>query len=280
MREQGYGRIVLTSSAAGLYGNFGQTNYSAAKMGLVGLMNTLKLEGEKHDIKVNTVVPIAGTRLTEGVLPPEVFERLKPEFVAPMVLYLCSEGCEENGMIFNAGTGFFNRAAIVTGPGMLVGDGKTVPTLEEIHKNWEPINSLSNAKEHVNAVAAYGPILDAMSGKKAEAVPEGGGLTVKRIFERIPEAFQAEKASGLNVVFQFVISGGGGGMWHVAVKDKTCEVKEGPHEKPTTTVKMEDEDFVRLIQGQLNAMSAYTSGKLKVEGDLMKSQLIEKLFKF
>ena len=66
----------------------------------------------------------------------------------------------------------------------------------------------------------------------------------------------------------------------MAVKDKTCEVKEGPHEKPTTTVKMKDEDFVKLIQGQLNAMSAYTSGKLKVEGDLMKSQLIEKLFKF
>ncbi len=280
MREQGYGRIVLTSSAAGLYGNFGQTNYSAAKMGLVGLMNTLKLEGEKHDIKVNTVVPIAGTRLTEGVLPPEVFERLKPEFVAPMVLYLCSEGCEENGMIFNAGMGFFNRAAIVTGPGMLVGDGKTVPTPEEIHKNWEAINSLSNAKEYVNAVAAYGPMLDAMSGKKAEAEPEGGGLTVKRIFEKIPEAFRPEKAAGLDVVFQFVISGGGGGTWHVAVKDKTCEVKEGTHEKPTTTVKMGDEDFVRLIQGQLNAMSAYTSGKLKVEGDLMKSQLIEKLFKF
>jgi putative sterol carrier protein len=215
------------------------------------------------------------------VLPPEVFERLKPEFVAPMVLYLCSEGCEENGMIFNAGMGFFNRAAIVTGPGMLVGDGKTVPTPEEIHKNWMAVNSLSNAKEYVNAVAAYGPMLDAMSGKKAEAeLEDGGGLTVKRIFERIPEAFRAEKAVGLDLVFQFVISGGGGGTWHVAVKDKTCEVKEGPHEKPTTTVKMKDEDFVKLIQGQLNAMSAYTSGKLKVEGDLMKSQLIEKLFKF
>jgi NAD(P)-dependent dehydrogenase (short-subunit alcohol dehydrogenase family)/acyl dehydratase/putative sterol carrier protein len=281
MREQGYGRVVLTSSAAGLYGNFGQTNYSAAKMGLVGLMNTLKLEGEKHDIKVNTVVPIAGTRLTEGVLPPEIFERLKPEFVAPIVLYLSSEGCEENGMIFNAGMGFFNRAAMVTGPGGLVGDGKAVPALEEIHKNWEAINSLSGAKEYGNAVAAYGPMLDVISGKKAEPEPvAGGGLTVKRIFERIPEAFRPEKASGLDVVFQFAIGGGGGGTWHVKVKDQKCEVKEGAHEKPTTTIKMGDEDFVKMIEGKLNAMSAYTSGKLKIEGDLMKSQLIEKLFKF
>jgi NAD(P)-dependent dehydrogenase (short-subunit alcohol dehydrogenase family)/putative sterol carrier protein len=281
MREQGYGRVVLTSSAAGLYGNFGQTNYSAAKMGLVGMMNTLKLEGEKHNIKVNTVVPIAGTRLTEGVLPPEIFERLKPEFVAPIVLYLSSEGCEENGMIFNAGMGFFNRAAMVTGAGALVGDGKSVPGVEEIHKNWEAINTLSGAKEYVNAVAAYGPMLDVVSGKKAEPEPEaGGGLTVKKIFERIPEVFRPEKASGLDVVFQFVIGGGGGGTWQVKVKDQKCEVKEGSAEKPTTTIKMGDEDFVKMIQGQLNAMSAYTSGKLKVEGDLLKSQLIEKLFKF
>jgi NAD(P)-dependent dehydrogenase (short-subunit alcohol dehydrogenase family)/acyl dehydratase/putative sterol carrier protein len=281
MREQGYGRVVLTSSAAGLYGNFGQTNYSAAKMGLVGMMNTLKLEGEKHDIKVNTVVPIAGTRLTEGVLPPEIFERLKPEFVSPIVLYLSSEGCEENGMIFNAGMGFFNRAAMVTGPGLLVGDGKAVPAVEEIHKNWEAISSLSGAKEYVNAVAAYGPMLDVISGKKVEAEPEAvGGLTVKKIFERIPEAFQPEKASGLDVVFQFAIGGGGGGTWHVKVKDQKCEVKEGSAEKPTTTIKMGDEDFVKMIEGKLNAMSAYTSGKLKIEGDLLKSQLIEKLFKF
>ncbi|RPJ21048.1 MAG: short-chain dehydrogenase, partial [Desulfobacteraceae bacterium] len=215
------------------------------------------------------------------VLPPEIFERLKPEFVAPIVLYLSSEGCEENGMIFNAGMGFFNRAAMVTGPGALVGDGKAVPAVEEIHKNWEAISSLSGAKEYVNAVAAYGPMLDVISGKKGEAEPEAaGGLTVKKIFERIPEAFRPEKASGLDVVFQFAIGGGGGGTWHVKVKDQKCEVKEGAHEKPTTTIKMGDEDFVKMIEGKLNAMSAYTSGKLKVEGDLMKSQLIEKLFKF
>ncbi len=281
MREQGYGRVVLTSSAAGLYGNFGQTNYSAAKMGLVGMMNTLKLEGEKHDIKVNTVVPIAGTRLTEGVLPPEVFERLKPEFVAPLVLYLCSEQCPVTGGIYNAGMGFFNRAAVVTGPGTVIGDGEEIPTPEDMAGHMARIKSLSGAREYVNAVAAYGPMLDVLSGKKAEPEPAaGGGLTVKKIFERIPEVFRPEKASGLDVVFQFVIAGGGGGTWHVKVKEQKCEVKEGPAEKPTTTIKMGDEDFVKMIQGQLNAMSAYTSGKLKIEGDLMKSQLIEKLFKF
>ncbi len=127
MREKGYGRILMTTSAAGLYGNFGQTNYSAAKMGLVGLMNTLKLEGEKHNIKVNTVAPIAATRLTEDVLPPELFDKLKPEFVTPLVLYLCSEQCPVTGAVYNAGRGFFNRAAVVAGPGLLLSDGPDRP---------------------------------------------------------------------------------------------------------------------------------------------------------
>ena len=103
---------------------------------------------------------------------------------------------------------------------------------------------------------------------------------MKGIFERIPEAFQAQKAAGVDVVFQFDISGDTGGSWHVTVKDGGCEVKEGAHGSATTTIKMADEDFVKLISGELNAMSAFTGGKLRIEGDLMKSQLIEKLFKF
>ena len=162
----------------------------------------------------------------------------------------------------------------------MIGDGKHVPTVEEIHGHWDAINDLSAPQEFPNAMAAFTPMLDAFSPKKEAEKEEPDGLTVKGIFERIPEAFQADKAAGLDVVFQFKISGPGGGDWQVVVKDGACEVMEGVHERPTTTVKMGDGDFIQLISGKLNAMSAYTSGKLKIEGDLMKSQLIEKLFKF
>ena len=280
MREGRYGRIIFTTSSAGLYGNFGQTNYSAAKMGLIGLMNTVKLEGEKHDIKANTVAPIAGTRLTEDILPPDMFEKLKPEFVAPLVLYLCSEQCPVSGAIYNAGMGYFNRVAVLTGAGVVVGDGSEPPSSEAVAEAMEKIKSMTGAQEFPNATAAFGPMMDAFSPKKEAAAEPGEGLTVKGIFERIPEAFQPDKAAGVDVVFQFEISGGGGGSWHVMVKDGECRVKEGSHGSPTTTIKMGDGDFVKLISGELNAMSAFTGGKLKIEGDLMKSQLIEKIFKF
>jgi NAD(P)-dependent dehydrogenase (short-subunit alcohol dehydrogenase family)/putative sterol carrier protein len=281
MRENRYGRIILTTSGAGLYGNFGQTNYSAAKMGLIGLMNTVNLEGEKHNIKVNTIAPVAATRLTDDILPPDLFEKLKPEFVAPMVLYLSSEQCPVSGAVYNAGMGYFNRAAVVTGPGAVVGDGKEIPTPEAVAASMDKIKSLEGAEEFPSATAAFGPMLDAFSPKKKEAATAGsGGPTVSEIFAGMTSVFQADQAAGVDVVFQFDISGEGGGSWQVIVKDGACEVAEGSHGSPTTTVKMGDEDFVKMITGELNAMSAYTSGKLKIQGDLMKSQLIEKLFKF
>ena len=99
----------MTSSGAGIYGNFGQANYSAAKLGLLGLSNTLAIEGQKYNIFCNTVAPVAASRLTESVMPKEVFDSLHPKYIAPVVVYLCHESCSENGSLFETAAGWTSR---------------------------------------------------------------------------------------------------------------------------------------------------------------------------
>lgn len=111
MRDQRYGRIIMTSSAAGIYGNFGQANYAAAKLGILGLANTVAIEGAKYGIHCNTIAPVAGSRMTETVMPPELVQALRPEFVAPVVVYLAHESCAENGSLFELGAGWVAKRA-------------------------------------------------------------------------------------------------------------------------------------------------------------------------
>jgi len=279
MRGQGYGRVLLTTSAAGLHGNFGQTNYGAAKLGLVGFMNTVKLEAARYGVKVNAVAPIATTRLTEDVLPDDLKDRLDPEHVVPLALYLCSEQCTVTGRIYNAGMGLYGRAAVVTGPGAAVGEEGTPPEPEAVEARLSAIRSIKGAVEFPDAMAALTPIMSAFS-EQGDSSEAKGELSLSDLFAEMPERFQADKAKGIDVVFQFELSGEGGGTWHAVIRDQTCTVDEGAHDKPTTTIRMSAEDFLALMGGKLNAMAAYTSGKLKIGGDLMKSQLIEKLFRF
>jgi len=259
-------------------------------------MNTLKLEGEKYNIKVNTVAPLAATRLTQDVMPPEFLEKLKPEFVAPLVLYLCAEQCPVSGNIYNAGMGYYSRAAIVSGPGVWVGQEGEIPAPEAVAAQWQRILSLDGAQEYANANTALMAMLSGGAKEQRSkgessslpiappppppSTPAQAGNRVQAVFDRMPAMFQPGAAAGVEVIFQFRITGPEGGDWHVTVKDKTCTVTPGTHSKPTTTLKMVDEDFLKLVGGQLPAMQAYTSGKLKIEGDVMKSQLVQKLFKF
>ncbi len=126
MRAQQYGRILMTTSAAGMYGNFGQANYGAAKMALIGLMNVLSVEGRKNDIRVNTIAPVAATRMTEDVMPAEALQRIQPERVTPGVLYLCSEQAPSK-VILGAGGGTFSTATIMETAPVRLTDAELTP---------------------------------------------------------------------------------------------------------------------------------------------------------
>ncbi len=137
MREQAFGRILMTTSSTGLYGNFGQANYGAAKLAVVGLMKSLSLEGAKYNVRINTVAPVAATRMTEDLMPPEMLAKMGPETVAPAALFLVSDDAPSNAIV-NAGAGGFERSYVTLTRGIHVAAADMTP--ETIAARWDEIS--------------------------------------------------------------------------------------------------------------------------------------------
>jgi NAD(P)-dependent dehydrogenase (short-subunit alcohol dehydrogenase family) len=144
LRAKAYGRVVVTSSNSGIYGTFGQANYGGAKLAVVGFMNALRLEGQKYNIMINALAPVAATRMTESLMTPEVLDKLRPEFVSPMVAYLCSEQCQRTGDIWSAGAGTFARIEYREAEGVRI-NGRA-PTPEDVAENIEKIADVSASR--------------------------------------------------------------------------------------------------------------------------------------
>jgi NAD(P)-dependent dehydrogenase (short-subunit alcohol dehydrogenase family) len=153
MREAQYGRMIFTASAAGIYGNFGQANYSMAKLGLHGLSQTLAMEGKKSNVLVNTIAPIAGSRLTETILPPPLVEQLKPEFVTPLVVKLCDDNSRETGGLYEVGAGWMGklRWERSKGVGFNLTNGISA---EDVNEQWSAVSDFADADHPANGQEA------------------------------------------------------------------------------------------------------------------------------
>jgi NAD(P)-dependent dehydrogenase (short-subunit alcohol dehydrogenase family) len=165
MRNSNFGRIVMTTSAAGLYGNHGHTNYGAAKMAVIGFMNALKEEGRKHNITVHAIAPIALTRMSETVTAPRIAPLIKPEFVTAAIAWLCAAENEETGHIIEAGAGYYAKVEVREAHGALFGT-ESIPTPEQIRDRYREISDMSQAAPYTNASEALRKVFRLVAPKK------------------------------------------------------------------------------------------------------------------
>jgi 3-hydroxyacyl-CoA dehydrogenase/3a,7a,12a-trihydroxy-5b-cholest-24-enoyl-CoA hydratase len=187
MKKQNYGKIIMTSSNAGVYGNFGQANYSAAKSALIGLSHTLAQEGAKYNVFSNAIVPTAGSRLTQTVMPTDLVDALKPEYIAPMVVWLCHEKCTDNGGLFEAAAGWFGKLQYSRSEGRVLRtkNHKVVP--EDVRDHWEEITNMENSQSYSRLADVTSKLVGVLQDVDSndDAQEQNGGQDIASIAKRL-----------------------------------------------------------------------------------------------
>ncbi|KAK3765706.1 hypothetical protein RRG08_026181 [Elysia crispata] len=190
MKKQGYGRIIMVTSSSGIFGNFGQANYSAAKLGAVGLANTLALEGIKYNIHCNAVAPLAGSRMTATIMDKETLERLKPEYVTPLVVYLSHDTCKETGGLFQVGAGYFGKLRWQRSEGVVLREKNKMLKAETVRDNWHRITDFSKfTYPSAKDPSSFTKDIDASDEMLQENINQNDPVAVSKAYRAAPMEF-------------------------------------------------------------------------------------------
>uniref|UniRef100_K3WTQ9 Ketoreductase domain-containing protein n=1 Tax=Globisporangium ultimum (strain ATCC 200006 / CBS 805.95 / DAOM BR144) TaxID=431595 RepID=K3WTQ9_GLOUD len=278
MRRQKYGRILNCVSGAGLYGNFGQANYAAMKMGLVGFTVALNREGVKYNIRVNAVSPVASTRLTQPLWPDDVSDALKPELTAPIIVYLCHPSCTEAGSLFELGGGWVGKVRVQRTHGVGFPTDSAVFTPELVAEQWKEVTDFSRVTHPTTTQESFEPMM-----RNARLPPSS--LTTSRshecaeVFDRLRTTLQtggAAIANSITGVLEWQINQE---VWTISLVRGNGTVTAGRDKRltPDLQIHMDEHDFLDLAHGKLRLQQALIRKKLKLQGNLKLAMRLQPL---
>jgi len=279
MRDKKYGRIVMTGSSSGIYGSFGQSNYATAKLGLWGFTQSLAKEGDKRNIKVNCIAPIAGTRMTETVMPAEVVKALAPDYVAPFVAFLSSDQCTDNGGLYEVGAGFIAKQRWQRSQGVQYNVHNLTP--ESIAAQWNQVGDFSQNPTFPESNQEFLEIImnnleKAQSEAPKPAAQPSSGLKSEGIFNMMSVYLERGEGKKLipkvSSVFGFEITKKKGQkpslIYEIDLKSGQGSVHFRKAENADAVFTMTDEDFYKVCMGKLNPQIAFMQGKMKIKGNM------------
>ncbi|EEY69670.1 peroxisomal multifunctional enzyme, putative [Phytophthora infestans T30-4] len=281
MRQQKYGRILNCVSGTGLYGNFGQVNYAAMKMGLVGFTVALNREGIKYNISVNAVSPVAGTRLTQPVWPDDVYAKLTPELTSPIIVYLCHPSCKDNGGLFELGGGWVGALRLQRTHGVGFPTDPIQYTPELVAEQWRDVVDFSRVTHPTSTQNSFEPMMRNVTASPKSLITSRSSECAE-VFDRLRIALQ-KKGQALSKQISGVLEWHiNKEVWTITLLNGNGTLLEGRNSRltPDLQIHMDEQDFLDLAAGRLRLQQALIRKKLRLQGNLkmaMKLQPFEDL---